>query len=118
MTEVSGDSDDLLDVSNVLFSVINGVADLGDSSDDGAVGIDVVCERNCLMCSAKCLNRGMSTWNLWCGGCDVFLVGVVEFAGSGLVGMREGDSCDVGGPVFADAEESRNLLLYAYWSFV
>ena len=52
------------------------------------------------------------------------MVGVVELVGSGLVWMRELDTSDIGGSIFADSEESCDMLLdsgvllrRAYWTF-
>ena len=70
----TGDSDDLLDVPDIFFSMVDGVVNPGNSGNNGLVGINVICEGNCLTCSAKCLNGGTSMWNLWYGGCNVFLV--------------------------------------------
>ena len=50
-------------------------------------------------------------WNLWCGGCNVLLVGVVVLTVRRLVWVREGDPCDVGGPIFADVEEFHKPVL-------
>ena len=41
------------------------------------------------MHSAKWVNGGMSMWNRWYGGCNVFLVRVVELAGGWFIGMQE-----------------------------
>ena len=39
------------------------------------------------------------------------MVGIIEFFGSGFVGMRETDASDVCGSVFADSEEPCDVLL-------
>ena len=36
-----------------------------------------------------CTNGGTSTWNCLYGGCNVFLVRVIELTGGGLVGVWE-----------------------------
>ena len=94
--------------------MIDSVAYSGDGGDNGSVGIDIVCKGNYLTYSVKWLNRGTSTWNFWYGGCNVFLIGVVVFVIGGVVGMREVDSSNIGGSVFADAEEFCDPVLYVY----
>ena len=108
----AGDSDDFFNVPNICFAVVDGVADLSDGGDDGLVGVGVICKGDCRMHSAKWLNRGTSTWNLWYGGCNVFLVGVIVLIIRGVIWVREGDSGDVGGSIVGDMEDARGLVLY------
>ena len=65
VTNGTGNSDDFFNISDILFTMVDSVANLGDGGYNGSVGVDIICEGNCLTCLAKCLNRGMSMWNLW-----------------------------------------------------
>ena len=67
-------SNDLFNVGNVLFIVMDGVSDLSDGRDNSVVSFNIVCEGNCCVYSAKWLNEGTKTWNLWYGGFNVLLV--------------------------------------------
>ena len=70
----SSDSDDLFNVTDIFFTVVNSVTDSGHGRDNGVVSVEVVCEGNCHTHSAKWLNRGIMTWNFWYRGCYVFLI--------------------------------------------
>ena len=49
MTEGTGNSDDIFDISDVLFTVVDSVADSGDGGNNGSVSANIICEGNCLM---------------------------------------------------------------------
>ena len=57
------------------------------------------------------MNGGIRTWNCWYGWWYVFLVGVVEFTGSGFIWVWETDTGDIGRSIFTDLEESCDALL-------
>ena len=42
VTKGTSNSDDFFNVSNVLFSMVDGFADSGDSGNNGSVGIDIM----------------------------------------------------------------------------
>ena len=113
MSEGATDSNDLFNLFNVHVATVDVVTHSSDGSEEGLVGGDIVSERDGVSGSAKrrCLNSGIRTWNFWCGWWYVFLVGIIELAGSGLVWVWETDSSDVGGSVFADSEEPCKALL-------
>ena len=68
------DLNDLFNVANVFFVVVDGAPYLGDGGNDGFVSFDIVCERNCNMHSPKWLNGGIRMWNHWYRGFNIFLV--------------------------------------------
>ena len=109
--ESSTDSNDLFDLCDICVAVVDGVPHPGNGGEDGLVGVDVVSELDGMSSTSErwwCLNGGIKTWNCWG---NVFLVGVIEFFGSGFVWVREVDAGDVCGSVFADSEEPCDALL-------
>ena len=110
MLEGPSNSNDIFDLADVHIAMVDFVMNSCDGGDDGAVGSQVASEGDGLLHPAEwCTNglyRGTSTWNRWCRGCDVFLVGVVELTGGGLIGVWE--------VVVPDADEcGRGWVLYA-----
>ena len=122
--EGATDLSDLFNLFNIRVAVVDCVTHSSDGGEDGLVGRDVVSELDRVLGTSEwwwCLNGGIRMWNGWR---DVFLVGIIEFFGSGFVWVREADAGDVGGSIFADSEESCDplldsgiLLQRAYWTF-
>ena len=108
--ESSADSNDLFDLRDIRVAVVDGVSYSGDGGEDSLVGRDIVSELDGMSGPSEwwCLNGGIRTWNCWG---NIFLVGIVEFFRSGLVGMGEMDTGNVCGSVFADSEEPCDALL-------
>ena len=112
--EGSTDLNDLFNLLNVRVAMVDVVMHSSDGGEKGLIGGDIVSEGDGVSGAAErwwCLNRGIRMWNCWCGWQYVFLVGVVEFAGSGFVWVWETDTGNVGGSVFTDSEESCDALL-------
>ena len=93
VSEGMSDSNDLFDLADVHVTTVNIVVNSGNGGDDGLVDGGVVGEWDSLLHSAEwcmdSLNWGTSTWNCWYGGCNIFLIGVIELTGGGLVGVWE-----------------------------
>ena len=107
-------SNDLFNLLDVRVATVDVVMYSGDGSKEGLICDNIVGEGDGVSGAAKrrwCLNGGIRTWNGWCGWWYVFLVRVIELAGSGFVWVWEVDPGDVGGSIFADSEESCNVLL-------
>ena len=105
---------DLFNLFDVRVAMVGVVTHPNDGGKEGLVGGGVISERDGVSGSAKrrwCLNGGIRTWNGRHGWGYVFLVGAIEFAGSGLIWVWEADAGDVGGSVFADSEEPCDALL-------
>ena len=114
MLEGATNSNDLFNLFDVRVAMVGVVTHSSDGSKEGLIGGDVVSEWDGVSGSSKrwwCLNSGIRTWNFWCGWRYVFLVGIIEFARSGLVGVWETDAGNVGGSVFTDSEEPCKALL-------
>ena len=114
MPEGATDSNDLFNLFNIRVATVDVVTYSGNGGEKGLVCGDVVGERDGVSSPTEqwwCLNGGIRTWNGWCGWLYVFLVGIVELARSGLVWVWETDASDVGGSIFADSEESHDMLL-------
>ena len=114
MSEGATDSNNLFNLFNVCVATVDVVSYSGDGGKKGLVGGDIVSEGDGMFGVAKrwwCLNGGIRTWNCWCGWWYVFLIGVIELAGSRFVWVWEPDTGDVGRSVFADLEESCDALL-------
>ena len=80
----------LFDLANICVATVDAITDLGDGRDNGLVGGRVVSKGDCRLHPAKgCLNWGTSMWNCWYGGCNDFLIGVIELTGSGFVRVWE-----------------------------
>ena len=113
MSEGATDSNDLFNLLDVRFTTVNVVTHPSDGSKEGLVCGDIVGEWDRVSGPAEwwwCLNGGIRAWNCW-RGWYVFLVRVIEFAGSRFVWVWEMDTGDVGGSVFTDLEEPCNTLL-------
>ena len=106
------DLNDLFNLRDVRVAVVNGILYPGNGSKDGLVGVGIAGELDGMSSMPErwwwCLNGGIKTWNCWG---NVFLVGVIEFFGSGFVWVREVDAGDICGSVFADSEEPSDALL-------
>ena len=90
MSEGVSDLNDLFDLPDVCVATVDVVSYSGDGSEECLVGIGVISEGDGCLCSPKwCANGGITTWNSLYGGCDVFLVRVIELTGGGLIWMWE-----------------------------
>ena len=75
VSEGASDADDLFDLADVHFAMVDGIMHSGDGGEDGLVGGSVVCKGDgCLNPSKWCAKGGTTTWNFWYGGWYVFLV--------------------------------------------
>ena len=84
------DSNDLFNLPNVCVATVNVVSNSSDGGKEGLIGVGVVSEGDSCLCSSEwCTNSGTSTWNCWYGGCNVFLVRVIELTRGGLIGVWE-----------------------------
>ena len=89
VSEGSSNADDLFNLADIHFAVVDGVSYSSDGGEDGLVGSGVVGDGDgCLGPTEWRVNCGTTTWNFLYRGWYVFLVGVVEFTG-GLVWMWE-----------------------------
>ena len=114
MSEGSTDSNDLFNLFDIRVATVDVITHSSDGGKKGLVGGDIVSEGDGMSGAAErrwCLNGGIRSWNCWCWWWYVFLVGVVEFAGSRFVRVWETDTGNVGRSVFADSEESCDALL-------
>ena len=109
--ECSTDPNDLFNMLDIHVTTVDVVTHSSNGGEESLGGGDVICEGDGMSGAAEwrwCLNGGTSMWNCWR---DVFLIGIVKLFRSGFVGVRETDTGDVGGSVFADLEESCEALL-------
>ena len=94
VSEGASDANDLFDLADIRFAVVDGVLDPSDGGEDGLVGSGVVGDGDGSLGSSKWrANGGTTTWNFWYGGWYVFLIGVIEFTG-GLIWVWEVVVCD------------------------
>ena len=49
----AGNSDDRFNVSNVLFSMVDSVADLGNSGSNSSLSVNIVCKGDCCVTATK-----------------------------------------------------------------
>ena len=100
---------DLFDLANIRVATVDVVMNSCDGGDDSMIGSQVVSEGDGLLHPAEwCVDGlygGTNTWNCWYGGCNVFLVRVIELTGGGLIRVQE--------VIVPDADEcGRGRVLY------
>ena len=102
--EGASDSNNLFNLPNIRVATVKVVMYSGDGSEECLVGIGVVDEGDRCLCPAEwCTTGGITTWNCRYRGRYVFLVGVVELTGGGLVGVWE--------VAILDADEGNGCLI-------
>ena len=90
VSEGTSNSNDLFNLPDICVATVDVITHSDDGRDNGSVGSGVVSEGDShLHPSERCANGGTTMWNCWYRGCDVFLVGVVELTGGGLVRVWE-----------------------------
>ena len=111
--ESPANSDDLFNLELVRMAVVDVVSNSGEGREEGSIDGFVVGERDGRLHSPEWfgLNGGTSTcgW-VYDGWRHIFLVGVIELAGSGLIRVWEVFVSDT-------AEGSRGRDWCTYWTF-